>query len=850
MTNNIPNKAQAAATQAVRSGLESDTQFGAVVPPLHLSSNFSFAGFDQKRQYDYTRSGNPTRDLLGETLAKLENGAGAVVTSSGMASITLALQLLQPGDLLVAPHDCYGGTYRLMTTLAAKQQFKLLLVDQTDKKALQEAVAQKPKMIWVETPSNPLLRITDIKAVVKHGEDCDALVVVDNTFLSPVLQKPIDLGADIVVHSTTKYLNGHSDVVGGAVVAATDDLHEKLAWWANCLGITGAPFDSFLTLRGIRTLHARLRLHVENVESVVAFLDGHDAVAKVFYPGLKSHPGHELAKQQQEGFGAMLSFELPDVPGAVQAFLDGLTCFSLAESLGGVESLVAHPATMTHAAMDPAARKVAGISDQLLRLSVGIEDQEDLLADLRAGLQRVEAVLLQRNGVPAKAGKLDGVPVVPYDSVPQAVGLAGSDFRTSGPDGMNSKSLVLTSVLLLGIACSVSAQDKKWATGWNAARLTDIDQAWFQAVLDSEEFKHYLAIPAGSVHLERIPHAKLSKFAMVESFIAELYDFENWKKVDWVASRYPDEFSGVAVLNYMASFGNGYVPSVQDGFRGYLDSRGLDAGVFAHVQDQRSYLPPPPPPNDSWTALMERKTGMSWDSLDDTHLTPLNSYLACAEVLASTNKSYMAQEWGRLSRFTNNLPIHRIAKRCLEELDDRQGSVKFSRMVDQARKIHQLYFCPGYFKTTPCGVLGEKKEVREFGLNCFAKRVSVRLYIWRMTGSSVRYGNHDAKAVNPVRKNEWRHVVKIEGSRGYLDKLQEVFDLLEAGEPGEVSLKYSTFLVFHGMWGRSFESELPSCNPLTDVPGTQLLVVKVLNENLEEARECIKRFTQDQRAAK
>ncbi len=388
-------------TSTVRCGLESDLQHGAVVPPLFLSSNFAFAGFDQKRQYDYTRSGNPTRDLLGEALAGLENGAGAVITSSGMSAITLVLQLLNPGDVIVAPHDCYGGTYRSLTTLAAKGQFELVLVDQTDEEALALAMRKNPRMIWVETPSNPLLRITDIDAVVRAAAKSDTLVVVDNTFLSPVFQRPIDLGADIVVHSTTKYLNGHSDVVGGAAIAATEELHEQLVWWANCLGLTGAPFDSFLTLRGVRTLHARMRAHVENVEAVAALLVRHPAVARVYYPGLKDHPGHELAKRQQSGFGAMLSFELRPADSGrstdvVEAFLHGLRCFSLAESLGGVESLVAHPATMTHAAMDEEARAVAGISDQLIRLSVGIELAQDLCADLEAGLDRASALVRSR----------------------------------------------------------------------------------------------------------------------------------------------------------------------------------------------------------------------------------------------------------------------------------------------------------------------------------------------------------------------------------------------------------------------------------------------------------------------
>ena len=394
-----------AATRAVRAGIDRDEAFGAVTPPLVLSSNFSFAGFDDKRRYDYTRSGNPTRDLLGDALAELEGGAGGTITATGMAAITLVLHaLLQPGDRLVVPHDGYGGSWRLFKALAAKGAFELVLADLTDPRALAVALAPAnaqpaPKLVWIETPSNPLLRITDLRFVIDAAHRAGALAVVDNTFLSPALQNPItDFGADAVVHSTTKYINGHSDVVGGAVVARTVELHERFTWWANCLGITGAPFDSFLTLRGLRTLDARLRVHQENAAAIAVQLDAHPAAAQVYYPGLASHPGHALALRQQTGFGAMLSVELAGDDDtireqAVRAFLDGLRCFTLAESLGGVESLVAHPATMTHAAMSPEARAEAGISDGLLRLSVGIEALADLQADLEAALDRAYAVI-------------------------------------------------------------------------------------------------------------------------------------------------------------------------------------------------------------------------------------------------------------------------------------------------------------------------------------------------------------------------------------------------------------------------------------------------------------------------
>ena len=387
-----------AATRAVRAGIDRDTAFGAVTPPLVLSSNFSFAGFNDKRTYDYTRSGNPTRDLLGEALAELEGGAGGVITATGMGAVTLVLNaLLQPGDVLVVPHDCYGGSWRLFNALAGKGAFELVTCDLTDPRALAAALARAPKLVWVETPSNPLLRITDLRFVIDAAHRAGALAVVDNTFLSPALQRPIaDFGADAVVHSTTKYINGHSDVVGGAVVAKHAPIHEQFTWWANALGLTGSPFDSFLTLRGLRTLDARLRVHEENAAAVAALLDGHAAVRAVHYPGLASHPGHALAARQQHGFGAMLSVELDgggdgDQERAVRAFIDGLRFFTLAESLGGVESLVAHPATMTHAAMSPEARAAAGISDGLLRLSVGIEHVDDLVSDLAAALGRTQA---------------------------------------------------------------------------------------------------------------------------------------------------------------------------------------------------------------------------------------------------------------------------------------------------------------------------------------------------------------------------------------------------------------------------------------------------------------------------
>ncbi|SEP05251.1 cystathionine gamma-synthase [Methylobacterium sp. ap11] len=378
-----------AETIAAANGIGTDTAFGAVTPPLYLSTTYTFAEFEQPRAYDYARLGNPTRDQLADTLAKLEGGARAVVVSSGMAALDLALSPLRPGDLLVAPHDCYGGTHRLLSMRAARGHYRVAFVDQGDEAALAAALAEGARIVLTETPSNPLMRITDIRRVATLAKAAGALFVVDNTFLSPALQRPLSLGADLVVHSTTKFLNGHSDVIGGAVIAADAALGDELAAWANTVGVTGSPFDAYLTLRGVRTLFARIERQERNAAAVAAFLDRHPAVARVHYPGLPAHPGHALARAQQAGFGAMLSAELAGGREAVRRLVGALQVFSLAESLGGVESLIAHPVTMTHAAMDPQARERAGVGDGLVRLSVGLEAEADLLADLAHALDIV-----------------------------------------------------------------------------------------------------------------------------------------------------------------------------------------------------------------------------------------------------------------------------------------------------------------------------------------------------------------------------------------------------------------------------------------------------------------------------
>lgn len=377
-------------TVAAAHGVARDRNFRAVAPPLYLTSTFAFEGFERSLGHEYTRTSNPSRDLLAETLAKLEAGAGAVVTSSGMAAVDLVLSLLRRGDLVVAPHDCYGGTYRLLASRRDREQFDVAFVDQRDAAALAAVLRRRPKLVLVETPSNPLMRVVDILATAERAKAAGAKVAVDNTFLSPALQRPIALGADFVIHSTTKYLNGHSDVVGGAVIAAERADVEALAAWANIVGTTGAPFDAHLTLRGLRTLFPRIERQQANAMAVAQFLAAHPFVAAVYYPGLDSDPGHALASTQQDGFGAMLSFELKGGIEAVRRFVEAVEVFTLAESLGGVESLVAHPATMTHAGMGVEARRAAGISDSLIRLSVGLEAEADLIGDLERALAAAE----------------------------------------------------------------------------------------------------------------------------------------------------------------------------------------------------------------------------------------------------------------------------------------------------------------------------------------------------------------------------------------------------------------------------------------------------------------------------
>jgi cystathionine gamma-synthase len=381
-------------TQCVHAGVQPDPAYGAVMPPIYQTSTFAFRDVCTNAGYDYTRSGNPTRAALEEAIAVLEGGAGATCTSTGMSAVIVALNLLPHGSHLLCTVDCYGGTFRALEHARAAYGLEVTYLDLADLDAVAAAFRPNTRMVWIETPSNPLLRLTDIRAVADLARRNGALAVVDNTFLSPVLQRPFEHGADLVIHSTTKYLNGHSDVVGGAVVAPPGKtaLLQRIQSMNNLLGTSQSPHDCFLVLRGLKTLLIRMRAHEAGAQVVAAFLARHPAVAKVHYPGLATHPQHALARSQQRGFGAMLSFELADGrPHRVDHVLKSLRWFTLAESLGGVESLVAHPASMTHASMTPEARRRAGITDSVIRLSIGIEEPEDLIADLAATLETLPA---------------------------------------------------------------------------------------------------------------------------------------------------------------------------------------------------------------------------------------------------------------------------------------------------------------------------------------------------------------------------------------------------------------------------------------------------------------------------
>lgn len=374
------------ATRAIHAGQEPDPTTGATVVPIYATSTFTQSAPGEHKGFEYSRSGNPTRQALEICLASLEKGERALAFASGLAASNGILALLRPGDEVLAAEDMYGGTYRLLEKVFRPWGLAANYVMTPTVDAFEKALTSKTRMIWIETPTNPLLQVIDIEAIARVAKKAGALLVVDSTFASPALQRPIELGADLVVHSTTKYLGGHSDVVGGAVIGS-GELMERLAFYHNAAGGVAGPFDSWLTLRGIKTLAVRMQKHGENAQAIAEQLSSHPLVEKVYYPGLKSHVGHEIAKRQMSNFGGMISIRLRGGEEAARRFFSRIRVFSLAESLGGVESLVCHPATMTHASIPREVREKRGVDGGLIRLSVGIEDVNDLLKDL---LQAIE----------------------------------------------------------------------------------------------------------------------------------------------------------------------------------------------------------------------------------------------------------------------------------------------------------------------------------------------------------------------------------------------------------------------------------------------------------------------------
>jgi cystathionine gamma-lyase len=377
-------------TQAVRAGTEPEAVTGAIMTPVFQTSTYVQPKPAEAKLHEYSRTGNPTRDALEQALATLEGGQFGRGFASGMAAIDTVVRLLDAGDHIVAGDDLYGGTYRLFTKVLARHGFKFSFVDTSDVDSLRAAIRPETKMVWVETPTNPLLKIVDIAAAAAVAKDADALLAVDNTFATPALQQPLSLGADFVVHSTTKYLGGHSDVVGGGVVSANQELDERIGFLQNAAGPICGPWDSFLTLRGIKTLHLRMERHCGNAERIATFLEEHPSVDRVYYPGLESHHNHAVAARQMKRPGGMVSFELKGGVDAGYKLCMETKLFQLAESLGGGESLIEQPATMTHASVDPAARRAAGLADGLVRLSVGIEDPDDLVGDLTQALDAIK----------------------------------------------------------------------------------------------------------------------------------------------------------------------------------------------------------------------------------------------------------------------------------------------------------------------------------------------------------------------------------------------------------------------------------------------------------------------------
>ena len=373
-------------TRCVHVGVDKDPAYLSATTPIYPTSTFRWDDLENNRGFDYTRSGNPTRSALEENIASLEGGIDCRATSTWMSAITATTYLFEKGDHIIAGKDIYGGTYRLFADILAHQPLEFSFVDMLALHALRAAVRPETKGIWIETPSNPLLHVTDMAAVCQVAGEAGAITIADNTFCSPYLQRPFEHGVDVVMHSTTKYLNGHSDVVGGCVVTRHEEHAERIGYITNALGLACSPFDAWLVLRGIKTLGPRMEAHQRAAQAVAEMLEAHAGVTRVFYPGLSGDPGHEVASRQQDGFGAMLSFEVDGGRDVVDRVLARTRLFQLAESLGGVESLISYPETMSHASMDEPARRAAGITGGLLRVSCGIEHPDDLCADLAEAL--------------------------------------------------------------------------------------------------------------------------------------------------------------------------------------------------------------------------------------------------------------------------------------------------------------------------------------------------------------------------------------------------------------------------------------------------------------------------------
>lgn len=376
------------ATRAIHAGQDPDSATGATIVPIYQTSTYTQEAPGQHKGYEYSRTGNPTRAALEECVAALEGGEYGLAFASGLAATTAVMNLLSPGDHVVAGEDLYGGTYRLFDKVLTRNGgLDFAYADTTDAESVEQALRPETKLLWIETPTNPMLTLSDIQTLADMAHDRGAIVAVDNTFASPYFQNPLALGADIVVHSTTKYMGGHSDVVGGATVTSDSDLQDRLAFYQNAAGAVPGPFDSWIVLRGLKTLAVRMRQHEQNALAVARFLEGHPQVATVNYPGLPSHPQHDLAKKQMSGFSGMVSFTLKGGTEAAYVAVQKTRLFSFAESLGGVESLITHPATMTHAAIPKEQREARGVTDGLMRLSVGIEDADDLIADLEQAIE-------------------------------------------------------------------------------------------------------------------------------------------------------------------------------------------------------------------------------------------------------------------------------------------------------------------------------------------------------------------------------------------------------------------------------------------------------------------------------